>query len=426
MKIADLICNSNLSYRNNELYFEEINLKKFTSKIKNPCYLYSKKIIEDNLDKFQSAIKKFKINGKMFFATKTNLNRKIITIIKNKDCGIDVTSVGEMEEAMNCQVKGENIVFSGVGKTKEELTFAIKNNVQINTESLNEIILINQISKNNSKITEISIRINPEIDAHTHKKISTGRAGDKFGILLCDLKDFLDEIRNMQNISITGLSFHIGSQITQLEPFTLLFNKINEIYQDYKNIFDIKKIDVGGGIGVAYKNKQKTIQIEEYMKSLYDNLSSKLPPYIKYYFEPGRYIVANSGILISKIIYIKKSGNENFAILNTGMNNLIRPALYGSYHEIIPIIKRNKQEIYNIVGPICESSDVFAKNRKIFSLKESDFLAILTTGAYSQAMASMYNARDIIEEYLIEDNNIIKIRNKVSMKYIATKFYSNL
>lgn len=420
-----LFKNSNLSYKENILHFEEVDLLSFAQKQNSPFYIYSKNVIERNINKYQNAITKYNINGKVFFAVKSNLNREIIKIINKKNCGADTTSIGEIEESLNSGVKGHDIIFSGVGKTNEELTFAIKNNVHINCESINEIKAINTIAEKLKKIINISVRINPEVDGHTHSKISTGKKGDKFGILMADLLSFQEEIKTMRGVKINGIAFHIGSQITEIESFSILFQKIKDIYTLLvNNNLQIDIIDLGGGVGIAYQEEDKTISIESYMKSLNENLISKLPKKINYHFEPGRFIVANAGILIANVTYIKKSGDENFAILNAGMNNLIRPAMYDSYHEITPVLKREKEEVYNIAGPVCESSDFFAKNRQMKTLQEGDFVAILCSGAYGQSMASMYNARNIISEFIIEGDKIRKIRKEVKLADIASYFYN--
>lgn len=368
-------------------------------KIKRSSFVYFKDDIIQNCKKYTEAIKKHKVNAKCFFAIKANFNKDILKTIKNCGFDFDVTSFNEIKSAMSVGSTGNEIVFSGIGKSKKELEFAINNNFyQINCESLNEIELIDKISKKLKAKTNIGIRINPNVDAKTYKKISTGKTGDKFGISVLDFEWVLPRIKSLKNTNLNGISFHIGSQITEIEVFENLFIEVKKIYQKLiSDGFLIQKIDLGGGIGVEYIPDQKTIEIDDYVSLV----KKHIPQEVEILFEPGRFIVANAGIILAKVLYIKESVGQKFVILDVGMNNLIRPAMYDAYHHILPVVNRGGFENYNFVGPVCESSDFFAKNRTTTKIKEQDFVVIFSTGAYGRSMASNYNGRDILKEILI-------------------------
>ena len=328
--------------------------------------------------------------------------------------GFDVVSAGELLKAIKAGINVKKIVFSGVGKTEDEIELAIKKGVLlINMESESEAILINKISKKLSKKTAVGIRLNPNITGKTHRKISTGGRHDKFGLNYKDCINLCKKINNFKNLKLEGLSVHIGSQITDVRPFKQVLSAINKIMSKTK--INFKFIDLGGGMGISYTKKEKQLNLKEYAEAVKRFVRKRN---FKIIFEPGRFIVGNTAILITKIIYIKKSANKNFIILDAGMNDLMRPALYNAHHQIIPLKKTKKimKGKIEFVGPVCESSDKFS-NEKIFSkLKEGDYIALANVGAYGMSLSSNYNTRPIIAEVAVSGSNSKIIRKRQSLE----------
>jgi len=327
--------------------------------------------------------------------------------------GADIVSIGELLKATKAGINAKKIVFSGIGKTEEEIRMAIKKGVLlINAESESEVNLINKISKKLSVKTSIGIRLNPNISGNTHKKISTGSKGEKFGLLYSDCVNLCKKIQKMKNLKLEGLSVHIGSQITDIKPFKNMLSTLDKLIKRLK--INFKFIDLGGGMGISYLNKEKKLNLKKYSQLVEKFMKNKNAKII---FEPGRVIVGNAGVLISKILYIKESANKKFIILDAGMNDLMRPALYGSNHKIIPVIKKggSSKKAYEFVGPICESTDKFLTSKNFQKLKEKDLIIICDVGAYGMSLSSNYNVRPNPVEILIRGSkiNIIKKRQKL-------------
>ena len=331
--------------------------------------------------------------------------------------GADVVSIGELLKAIKAGIKPKNIVFSGIGKTEEEIKMAIKKRVLlINVESESEVNLINKISKKISKKIAIGIRLNPNVAGKTHQKISTGGKDEKFGLSYNDFVNLCKKIKNMKNLNLQGISVHIGSQITNVEPFKKVLSVINKIINKTKINFNF--IDLGGGMGIAYSKKEKQINLQQYASLVNKFIKSKNSKII---FEPGRFIIGNAAILVAKIIYIKKSDNKNFIILDAGMNNLMRPALYNAYHQIIPLKKTNRmlRKKIQFVGPVCESSDKFLTQKKFSQIKEGDYVAIANAGAYGMSLSSNYNTRPTIAEIMINGSKHKIIRKRQSLENLV-------
>ena len=331
--------------------------------------------------------------------------------------GADVVSIGELLKATKAGISRKKIVFSGVGKTEEEIKLAIKKKILlINVESENEINTINRISKKFSRKVSIGIRLNPNIQGKTHKKISTGGKDEKFGLTYNDFVNLCKKIRKMKNLNLQGLSVHVGSQITSVEPFKKVLSVIKKIMDKTK--INFKFIDLGGGLGIPYSKKEKQIDLKKYAKLVNKFIKNKDSKII---FEPGRFIVGNAAILVSKIIYIKKSNNNNFIILDAGMNNLMRPALYDAHHEIIPVKKTNKFFKGNLkfVGPICESSDKFSTQKKFCQIKDGDYISIANVGAYGMSLSSNYNSRPTIAEIMVSGSKHKIIRKRQSLENLV-------
>ncbi len=393
--------NNELRYRGNNLFLENVALDNIAKKFKTPTFCYSSSVIANNFNIFKHSFKK--IEPLICYAMKANFNSYIIKILEKLGSGIDVVSKGELKKCLDNGVSANKIVFSGVGKTDDEIEFALKNEIkQINVESLEELKDIEKICKKLRVNTNVCLRVNPDINAKTHDKISTGRLEDKFGIPNDQIKYIFQNYNNNKFINIIGLSIHIGSQIESLDPFRSAFKKIKKQVLDLrKSGFQVSTIDLGGGIGIKYNEKSRIVDVEMYT-NLIEELFSDMK--LKIIIEPGRYIVGSSGIILTRVIRVKKGKDKNFLILDAGMNNLLRPALYGAKHSIFPVKLSSKRKVlYDIVGPICESSDVFMKNAKIQELNKDDLVVISSTGAYSSCMASDYNLRPKAQEVFVKE-----------------------
>ena len=401
-----------MKYIKGNFYIEDVFAKKIALKFGTPVYGYSLKILRQNIKLLKKNFQPF--NPLICFAVKANSNLDILKEIKKNGCGADVVSVGEMMRALKAGIKPNKIVFSGVGKTVEELTFAIKKNIfLINVESINELQKIIKISKKTGKITNIGIRLNPNVDANTIKQISTGKKDNKFGIVEKFIYDTINLAKNSKNINLKCLSVHIGSQIVDYKPFISTLAVIERVIK--KSNFKFEFVDLGGGMGIPYSDKSKIFNYTEYSKSISKFIKKND---CKIIFEPGRSIIGNTAILISKIIYIKRGQRKSFVILDAGMNDFMRPALYKAEHKIIPIIKKGKKNntSYEFVGPICETTDSFLSIKKFQKLNEGDLIGICDVGAYGSSLSSNYNVRPNISELLISQKKIkvITKRQKIS------------
>ena len=332
--------NKFLSYNKNKLFLEDIPLENLGEKFDTPLFCYSVSQIEHNFVELQKAFKKVK--PLICYALKANFNSNIIKILSNLGCGIDVVSNGELQKSLKNGVDNQKIVFSGVGKTNKEIEIAIKKNIkQINVESIEELDEIAIICKRLNRTINICLRVNPDVDAKTHEKISTGRSEDKFGISDKKVFEIFKKFKSNKFIKIKGLSMHIGSQIVLLEPFYKAFKKIKlQILKLKREGFEVSSLDLGGGVGIKYNDKNKILDIKSYAQVI-DELFSDLD--LEIIIEPGRYLVGSSGIILSRVIRTKSGNNKDFVIIDAGMDNLIRPALYGAEHKIIPVKKKAKQ-----------------------------------------------------------------------------------
>ena len=399
---------SYFKYSREKLFVEKNSVLNIAKKNKTPFYLYSEKQIEENYINFAKIFRN--INPLICFAAKANTNISIMRILGKLGSGADVVSGGELLKALKVGIKPSKIVFSGVGKTEEELKLAIKNKILlINVESESEAILINKIGKKVNKIISIGFRINPNVDAKTHKKISTGKAENKFGLSIKNFFNFSKNINQYKYLKINAVSVHIGSQILSDTPYKKTLDVLARIIKDLN--IKLKYVDLGGGFGIRYSKKDKKVNLNNYAKLVY-NFKKKLNCNI--IFEPGRSLVGNTGILVSKIQYIKKGLNKNFIIIDAGMNDFMRTALYDAIHDIVPIVKTDKKshESVEFVGPICETTCKFIKYKKYQKIKEGDFVAITNAGAYGSSLSSNYNTKPLIAEILAGKNTFKIIRKK--------------
>ena len=401
----------NLRYVGKNLFVEKLSIKNILKKNKTPFYIYSENQITYNFLKFANTFRK--TNPLICFAAKSNSNSNILGILGRLGAGADVVSGGELLKALKAGIKPNKVVFSGVGKTEEELKIAINKKILlINCESESEAKLVNNLAKKLKKKVSIGFRLNPNVDAKTHKNISTGKAENKFGLSIKNFKIFLKTINYFKNIKLDALSVHIGSQILNDAPFRKTLNVIGKLIKELK--LNLKYVDLGGGFGINYTDKEKPINLNKYSK-LVHNFAKKLK--CRIIFEPGRSIIGNTGLLISKIQFIKKGTNKNFIILDAGMNDFMRPALYEAFHKIIPISKKSSRmkDKIEFVGPICESTCKFGVYKNYPKVNENDFVAITNVGAYGSSLSSNYNTRPLIAEILINKNKLRYIRKKQNL-----------
>ena len=393
----------------NQLFIEEIAISKISAEVGTPFYCYSKKTIIENYQNFADAFAD--IDHKICYAIKANCNINIVKILAELGAGIDAVSAGEVFRGIKAGVDAKKIVFAGVGKTREEMEYALSAGVEeFSAESEAEIFLLNEVATRLNKKVKLSLRVNPNVDAKTHDKISTGRKGDKFGIDIEKVEAIYEKVAKLPAIEIYGISTHIGSQITSLDPFKAAFLKIRELCLSLrKKGLNIQSLDLGGGIGILYKD-ENTLLIKDYAKMIKEIIGDLN---VKLTIAPGRAMIGSAGLMITKIVYLKETDHKNFIILDSAMNDLMRPGLYGSYHEVIPVvIKAGEKFIYDLVGPVCESTDILAKNREFINPKSGDLLAFCSAGAYGSSMSNEYNCRPMIPEVLVDGDKFRLIRRR--------------
>ncbi|MFL2901383.1 MAG: diaminopimelate decarboxylase [Candidatus Pelagibacter sp.] len=401
-----------MNYINNKLSFDNKLIDSIAKKYGTPLYCYSFEKIKKNITSFKKNFKSF--TPLICFAVKSNTNIKILKEIKKFNIGADVVSIGELMKALKAGIKPQKIVFSGVGKTTKEIEYAVtKNILLINTESKSEILEIEKIAKKKRKIINIGIRLNPNTDAKTLSQISTGKKENKFGVNQKIFLQLVNYLKDSKYINLKCLSVHIGSQILNHKPYENMLKVIDKIISKSNHKFEY--IDLGGGMGIDYEHNNSKLNLKKYSKNIQKFLKKNNSKII---FEPGRSIIGNSAVLVTKILYIKEGYKKDFVILDAAMNDLMRPALYGAKHRIIPSKKTKKvtKKSYEFVGPICESTDTFSIVKKYQKLDEKDFLVICDVGAYGTSLASNYNVRPKPIEILIKGSKIqvINKRQKIS------------
>lgn len=372
--------------------------------IKTPFYYYDSGLLRNTLNIIDKEINKYN-NYCLHYAIKANSNPKILKIISQYGFGADCVSGGEIQAAIDAGFPVSKIVYAGVGKSDWEINLGLDNDIScFNVESLAELEVINNLASKHNKIANIAFRINPNIGAHTHANITTGLAENKFGIAMDDLEAIIEKAKRLKNISIIGLHFHIGSQILDMSDFKALCNRVNDIQDKLEQLgIVLKNINVGGGLGINYEHpdEEPIPNFAEYFSTYAKHL--RLRTGQKVHFELGRSVVGQCGTLITRLLYVKEGSFKKFAIVDAGMTDLIRPALYHAYHKIENISSSQETEVYDVVGPICESSDVFAKSVEINKCHRGDIIAIRSAGAYGEVMASQYNCRELPKGYITEE-----------------------
>jgi len=401
-----------MKYKEKNLIIENLKASTLAKKYSTPLYCYSYNKLKDNINNFK---KSFEADNPLIcFSVKSNSNKVLLSEICKLGLGADVVSIGELMKALKAGIKPNQIVFSGVGKTSEEISFAIKKKILlINTESKNEVLEIEKIAKKNKKKIDIGIRLNPNTDPKTLSQISTGKKENKFGVSEKIFLDLVNYVKKSQYLKLKCLSVHIGSQILENKPYEKMLKVLEKIINKTK--YNFEYIDLGGGMGINYGNKKKQLNLQRYSQCIQKFLTKYNSKII---FEPGRSIIANCGYLISKVIYIKEGDRKKFVILDAAMNDLMRPALYNAKHRIVPLRKNNKRskKIYEFVGPICESTDKFLSEKNFQKLNEKDFIAICDVGAYGMSLSSNYNLRPKAAELLIKNSKIQIIRKRQTLK----------
>jgi diaminopimelate decarboxylase len=398
-----------IAYRRGELHVEGVALAHIAAAVGTPFYCYSSAAIERNYRAFASAFAER--NCGIFYSVKANSNLAVIRTLARLGAGADVVSEGEMRRALAAGLPPEKIIFSGVGKTEDELRFAVERGLhQINVESEPELRLLSRLASGAGKPAPVALRINPDVDARTHAKISTGRKESKFGIDLAQAPGVLRLAASLPGIAVVGLAVHIGSQITELSPLELAFARVAELLREARRDgIALGRLDLGGGLGNRYRH-ESVPSVEDYARMV-QRVTEGLE--VALAIEPGRRIVANAGILVSRVLYAKEGAARRFLVLDAAMNDLIRPALYGAWHEIVPILApaaEAERRPMDVVGPICETSDSFAEQRLLPPLAAGDLLAMLSAGAYGAVMSSSYNTRLMVPEVLVRGDAFGVIR----------------
>jgi diaminopimelate decarboxylase len=399
------------AYRDGVLHAEDVDLKMLADEVGTPFYVYSSETLEHHVRVFTKAFEGQ--DHLICYSMKANSNQAVIKTLGAMGAGIDVVSEGELRRALAAGIPASRIVFSGVGKTAREMGYALQEGIAcFNVESEPELELLSSVAHRMGLRAAVSIRINPDVDAETHEKITTGKADNKFGIAFGRAEEIYAKAASLPGIEVTGVDMHIGSQITKLEPFEAAFKLMADVIRRLRaQGHNIRHADVGGGLGVPYRHGNEVPpHPDEYAHIIKRVLG---PLGVKIMLEPGRLIVGNAGILVSRVIYMKQGEAQKFCIVDAAMNDLIRPTLYGAWHDIVPVVAPadgSVTETVDVVGPVCETGDFMARGRDLPPLVQGDLIAIMTAGAYGAVQAGTYNSRPLIPEVLVKANRYAIVR----------------
>lgn len=416
-------------YVGNRLFCEGVAVESLARKFGTPLYVYSQRTLTENFQKLDAAMSP--VNHLVCFSVKSNSNRSVLRALANLGSGFDIVSGGELQRVIAAGGDPRRCVFAGVGKTEDEIEFALRQGIySFNAESEPELQRINRVAARLKKIAPIAVRVNPGVDAYTHAKITTGTYENKFGIQFEQVEGVYARASKLKNLRLRGLQMHIGSQITEATPFEQAVRKVLPLLKRLQEKYPLEFFSVGGGLGIVYKPAlasgvaawwktsaaKKILTPQKYAGRLVPLLQ---PLRLKILIEPGRFIAGNAGILVTRVEFVKKTGRKNFVIVDAAMNDLIRPAFYDAYHEIVPLTRKNGVQISSdVVGPICESSDFFCKDRPLPKVGEGDYLALLSAGAYGFAQASNYNTRPRAAEILVKGRRAAVARERQPVKEI--------
>lgn len=402
-------------YKNGELFCDEVPAAKLAGEFGTPLYIYSKK---EFVNRYLSFRKAFDPYVKIFYASKANFNLSVIRTFVELGAGVDVNSAGELHRALKAGAKPENIVLSGVGKTEEEITLALEKGLYfIKAESLEELELINAAAGRLGKKAEVAIRVNPNVDAKTHPYISTALAENKFGISWSEAENVYKHASKLKNLNVSGIDMHLGSQIAEKGPYVEAVTKLAGLFFKLRESgLPLKHLDLGGGMGVKYRNEDGFLSPGELWSAVKDIVE---PLNCEVIFEPGRALTASAGILAAKLLYRKKNGEKNFYVTDAAMNDLLRPSIYKAYHHVQPFKLSGARNLEaDIVGPVCESGDFLGKSRTIEEMQSGEFLAVMSAGAYGMVMSSNYNARRRAAEIMVEGSSYKKIRSRETFEHL--------
>jgi len=396
-------------YRDGELYCEEVKVSNICETVGTPLYVYSHRTLVDHYRKLDTAFSE--IEHLICFSVKSNSNIAVIRALVKEGAGTDIVSGGELFRSLKAGVDPQKVVFAGVGKSMEEIEYALNSDIlMFNVESMPEAYAINEVARRLGKKAKIAFRVNPDVEADTHHHITTGKKENKFGIDINVAVEIFKEANELPNLDVCGVHVHIGSQIVSSEPYVKSLEKLAPLIDELrKNNINIRTLNIGGGLGVIYLDEEP-----QFAK----DFATAILPMVKetkcrLILEPGRFITGNSGIMLTKVLYIKRTATKNFVIVDAAMNDLVRPALYEAYHRIMPVkITSDEEELVDVVGPVCESSDFFAKDRAILKVAQEDYLSLFTAGAYGFVMSSNYNSRPRAAEVLVKDDQYFIIRER--------------
>jgi diaminopimelate decarboxylase len=416
-------------YVGNRLFCEGVAVESLARKFGTPLYVYSQRTLTENFQKLDAAMSP--VNHLVCFSVKSNSNRSALRALANLGSGFDIVSGGELQRVIAAGGDPRRCVFAGVGKTEDEIEFALRQGIySFNAESEPELQRINRVAARLKKIAPIAVRVNPGVDASTHAKITTGTYENKFGIQFEQVEGVYARASKLKNLRLRGLQMHIGSQITEATPFEQAVRKVLPLLKRLQEKYPLEFFSVGGGLGIVYKPALASGAAAWWKTSAAKNIltpqkyAGRLVPLLqplslKILIEPGRFIAGNAGILVTRVEFVKKTGRKNFVIVDAAMNDLIRPAFYDAYHEIVPLTRKNGVQISSdVVGPICESSDFFCKDRPLPKVGEGDYLALLSAGAYGFVMASNYNTRPLAAEILVSGKRAAVARERQPVKEI--------
>jgi diaminopimelate decarboxylase len=420
-------------YHDGTLHCEGVNLARVAEKYGTPLYVYSAGTILDHYRRLNSALGD--LDHSICYAVKANSNRAILNLLSREGSGFDIVSGGELFRVLAAGGDPQKCTFAGVGKSQEEIEYALDQRVlSFNVESEAELAYIDRIARSKGLRAPIALRVNPDVDAGTHRYVSTGRSENKFGIALDRVAAVYGQAARMPNIAICGVQMHIGSQITEAAPFAEAIAKVTSLILKLKEQFALEFFSVGGGIGIVYESsfasgsgdwwteKDRVKATSTLPLTIHDYAAAILPPLralgLRVLLEPGRLLVGNAGVLLTRVRYIKQTEHKKFVIVDAGMNDLIRPALYQSYHEIVPVREPgdSARETVDVVGPVCESGDFFAQDRELAKMHEGDLAALMSAGAYGFVMASNYNSRPLPAEVLVQGESFFLIRRRQTME----------
>ena len=411
----EYVINKNFYYKNGELFCENVPIKEIAKKVGTPVYIYSKNGILERVREYKKAFNSYETL--ICYAVKANSNLSVLKLFESEGLGCDIVSGGELYKARKAGISSNKIVYAGVGKTDFEIDYAIRENIlSFNVESEMEIDVLNEIAGKNERKARVSIRVNPNVNPKTHPYISTGLRESKFGIDIEKALDVYKKAVKLPNIEVIGVHCHIGSQIMEISPYIEAIEKTAELVFDLKKEgIDLQYFDIGGGIGIKYRPEDNPPSIKDFADSIIPIVKETG---LKLIVEPGRSLIGEMGILITQVLFTKDKGNKHFIIVDAGLNDLLRPAMYNAYHHIVSVDKKDKKVKADIVGPICETGDFLALDREIEDIGRKDYLAVMSAGAYGSSMSSNYNMRPRAAEVLVDGDKFRVIRERETYEYL--------